>query len=130
VAVVLREQALINELTAGHSAPVVKLDFAAGAKAYRKYRTRSGIFRGLKIAASISMVLVVIMGGFGYWLNHKYAGRALPFSYVGGMSVGGLTQTEIKQALDNRTKELKVTFIDGGLTRTVPESSTILKSLR
>ena len=123
VAVVLREQALINELTAGHSAPVSKLDFAAGAKAYKKYRTRSGIFRGLKIAASISMVLVVVMGGFGYWLNHKYAGRALPFSYVGGMSVGGLRQAEIKQALDNRTKELKVTFLDGGLTRTVPAST-------
>jgi hypothetical protein len=122
VAVVLREQALINELTAGRTAPAVTLDFAVGAKAYKKHRAKSGIFRGLKVAASICMVMIVVLGGFGYWLNHKYAGRALPFSYIGGLSVGGLNQAQIKEALDNRTKELKVTFVDGGLTRTVPAS--------
>jgi hypothetical protein len=122
VAVVLREQEVIRELTAGRTAPAVTLDFAAGAKAYKKHRAKSGIFRGLKVAASICMVMVVVLGGFGYWLNHKYAGRALPFSYVGGLSVGGLNQAQIKEALDNRTKELKVTFVDGGLTRTVPAS--------
>lgn len=122
VTVVLREQELINELTAGHTAPAVKLDFAAGAQMYKKKRSRMSIFRGLKIAAMFGIVTVVALGGFGFWLNNKYAGRALPFSYVGGVSVGGLTQSEIKQALDARTKELKITFVDGGLTRTVPAS--------
>lgn len=123
VTVVLREQELLNEITAGHTAPAITLDFAAGAKAYKKERSRSGIFRGLKVAATIGMVTVFTLGGFGYWLNHKYAGRALPFSYVGGISVGGLNQSQIKQALDERTKELKVTLVDGGFTRTVPAST-------
>lgn len=102
--------------------PVRSLDFVAGAKAYKKSRTRSGILRGLKVAGVMSAVTVMALGGFGFWLNNKYAGRALPFSYIGDVSVGGLTQPEIKAALDNHVKDLKITFVDGGLTRTVPAS--------
>lgn len=123
VAVVLREQEQLKAMTVGHKVPAVTLDFATGAKAYKKHRSRSGIFRGLKVAATLSMVTIFALGGFGFWLNHKYAGRALPFSYVGGISVGGLTQPQIKQALDNHTKELTVTFVDGGLTKTVPATT-------
>jgi hypothetical protein len=123
VAVVLREQEQIKALTAGHTAPAITLDFVSGAQAYKKHRSRAGAFRGLKVAASISGVTIIVLGAFGFWLNHTYAGRALPFSYVGDVSVGGLTQPQIKSALDAHVKELKVTFIDGGLTRTVPASA-------
>lgn len=123
VTVVLREQQQIREMTAGLTAPAISLDFEAGARAYKKTRTRNGALRGLKIATSISVVVIVVVGGFGFWLNNKYAGRALPFSYVGGISVGGLTQSEVKAALDNHVKDLKVTLVDGGLTRTVPAST-------
>ena len=122
VAVVLREQQEIDEIVAEHTAPSVKFDFAIGAQAYKKHHTRDAALKVIKIATSLCMALVVILGVFGFWLNHKYAGRALPFSYVGGMSVGGLTQPQIKHALDEKAKTLTVTFVDGGLTRTVPAS--------
>lgn len=121
-AVVLGEQEQINQIAAGHNATVIKLDFKKGAKVYKKRLVFGAFYTGFKVAATLTMITVFILGAFGIWLNYKYAGRALPFSYVGGISVGGLTQSEIKQALDARSKELKVTFIDGGLTRTVPAS--------
>lgn len=103
--------------------PTKKLDFAAGAKAYKKRRFQGSLAHGAKIGIMISLCAVVAIGGFGFWLNKTYSGRALPFSYVGGISVGGLTEAQIKTALDNRTKELKVTFVEGGFTRTVPASA-------
>ena len=90
--------------------PTKKLDFAAGARAYKKRRFQGSLAHGAKIGIMISLCAVMVIGGFGFWLNKTYSGRALPFSYVGGISVGGLTEPEIKQALDNRTKELKITF--------------------
>ena len=66
------------------------------------------------------MALVIIaLGAVGFALNQKYSGRALPYSYIGNISIGGLTAAEIKTALDLQASETMVTFTEGGLTRTV-----------
>jgi hypothetical protein len=95
------------------------IDFSIGAKAYKKSQTRASFMRGLFIASMIAITFAVIIGGIGLYINYKFAGRALPLTYIGGLRVGGLTQAEIKTALDKRAETITITLIDGGLVRTV-----------
>jgi vancomycin resistance protein YoaR len=95
-------------------------DFAAGAKTYRRSQLKG---KAIKIAIifGISILLLILaLGVIGYVLNQRYAGRALPYTYVGDISIGGLTQPEIKAVLDKRASEIRVTLKEGGLTREVP----------
>ncbi len=101
---------------------VQKMDFSAGAKAHKKKKLTGSVRRGFAISGGILTVLILVVGAFGAILNHKYSGRALPFTYVGNLSVGGLTQEQIKKALDQNAKNMEVTFVDGGLKKTVPVS--------
>lgn len=98
-------------------------DFYVRAKEYKK----SIIYRRLlKISIIIGIavsVIVVILATVGLILNSKYAGRALPYTYVGELSIGGLTEAQINSVLENRAKEVSVILKDGGLTREVPASS-------
>jgi hypothetical protein len=100
-----------------------QIDFSIGAKAFKKRQFLYSISQGLIKAGIAAIVIAFILGAFGLWLNNKYSGRALPLSYIGDISVAGLTQPEIKNLLDSRAKAIEVKFIDGGLVKTVPISS-------
>ena len=104
-----------------HTKPTfTAVDFAASAKIFRRSQLRRRIVR-ISIIVSVLVVLIVAaLGAVGYALNAKYAGRALPYSYIGDMSIGGLTQAEIKALLDERSKTITVTLIEGGLVKEVP----------
>lgn len=98
-------------------------DFAAGAKTYRRSQLKGRAIKMAIIFAVSILVLIAILGAIGYVLNQRYAGRALPYTYVGDISIGGLTQPEIKAVLDKRASEIMVTLKEGGLTREVPVST-------
>lgn len=99
------------------------IDFSAGAKAYKRRQFAYSIVRGFMIASVIALIIATILGSFGFILNKKYYGKALPFSYIGDISVGGMTQAQIKDTLDSRAKAIDVKFVDGALIKTMPLSS-------
>lgn len=103
------------------------LDFAAGAKTYKKRQLVGSIARGFIVSTIIVIIIAAILGSFGFVLNKKYHNRALPFSYIGDISVGGLTQVEIKNILDSRAKAIDVKFVDGNLIKTTPLSTFDVK---
>jgi hypothetical protein len=96
--------------------------FEQNAKAFRRSRVKGKFIKIFLIIAIVVLLIVAVLGSIGYALNNKYKGRALPYTYVGTLSVGGLTQPEIKTALDNKAKEVRVTLVEAGLTRDVPVS--------
>lgn len=98
------------------------VDFAARAKAYRRSQIKHRALKGLLVFGVVVLLIILALGAIGYALNEKYAGRALPYTYVGDISIGGLTQPEIKAALDKRAEEIRVTLTEGGLVRDVPIS--------
>lgn len=98
-------------------------DFAAGAKTYRRSQLKGKAIKIAIIFGITILLLVLALGAIGYALNQRYAGRALPYTYVGDISIGGLTQPEIKAVLDKRASEIRVTLKEGGLTREVPVST-------
>lgn len=97
-----------------------KIDFATGAKAYKRKVITQSVTRALAISVYIMASIAILLAAAGFYINHKYAGRALPFSYVGALSVGGLSEAEVKKALDYRASQLNITLTDGGLVRKVP----------
>lgn len=98
------------------------VDFAARAKAYRRSQIKHKALKGVMVFGIVILLIVLALGVIGYVLNERYAGRALPYTYVGDISIGGLTQPEIKAALDKRAEEIRVTLTEGGLVRDVPIS--------
>ena len=98
------------------------LDFSKGAKAYKKRILKESLLHGFAISVYVLAGFTALLAAGGIYVNHKYAGRAIPFTYIGEISVGGLNEQQIKEALDLRVKEMQITFVDGGLTRTVPIS--------
>jgi hypothetical protein len=111
----------INRALAQQNVPT--LDFSAGAKAYKKRHMKRSAGHGFRVAATLVACTLVAVAGVGFYLNNLYSGRALPFSYVGDVSVGGLSEAQIKKVLDDKVNELTVTFVDGGLQKTVSASS-------
>lgn len=119
VASVLQQAAVPTTTT---NQPVKQVDFKSGAKAYRKSRTFESLAHAFALSVYILIAFAILLAAGGVYVNKKYTGKALPFTYIGDISVGGLTQAEIKSALDTKVKAMQITFIDGGLTRTVPIS--------
>lgn len=107
-------------LANGLNQPIKKLDFVSGAKAFKRSKLRHSIVNGLLKSLIIILVISLSLVAGGVILNVKYGGKALPFTYIGDMAVGGMTQREIKLALDERVASLTVVLIDGGLKREVP----------
>ena len=103
--------------------PDVVPDFARGAKVYKRSRLKRKAIKGAIVVTISILLIMALLGTVGYVLNQRYAGRALPYSYVGDISIGGLTQAEIKTVLDKRSEEIRVTLTEGGLTREVPISA-------
>lgn len=113
---------VVAEMPVTPSRPYRVVDFTASAKAYRRSYFKSRTLKMLLIFSVVVMVIITALGAIGYALNQRYAGRALPYTYVGDISIGGLTQAEIKAALDKRASEIRVTLTEGGLIREVPLS--------
>lgn len=98
-------------------------NFNIRAKEYKKSIIYKRLLK-LSIIIGISVfIIVVILASVGLILNSKYAGRALPYTYVGELAIGGLTEAQINSVLENRAKEVSVILKDGGLTREVPASA-------
>lgn len=104
-----------------------KVDFRVGAKAFRHNVLKNSAFRGLVIGLYLIAAVTTLLAGAGVYINHKYTGRALPFSYIGDISVGGLNEPQVKAALDDKLKTMQISFVDGGLERQVPISQFSVK---
>jgi len=98
------------------------LDFTSGAKTYKRKILQQSVVRGLAISTCVLAIFIALAAAGGVYVNHKYSGRAIPFTYVGDVSIGGLSEQQIKEALDTRAAQIQVSFVDGGLVRTVPIS--------
>ncbi len=109
-----------SSLADGLSPTIKKIDFVAGATAFKRSRIKHSLLNGMIKLFVTVLIIAVILVAIGVALNVKYSGRALPFTHIGGVSVGGMSEVEIKQALDARVSELTVSFVDGGLVKTVP----------
>ena len=99
---------------------IPKVDFKVGAKAHKHSTLKHAAVRGLVVGLYVIAFVMALAASAGFYINYKYANRALPFSYVGDMSVGGLTESEVKAALDEKLSTMQITFVDGGLERQVP----------
>ncbi len=97
----------------------IKIDFAAGAKAFKRSRLKKSMVRGFVVSCVISAAVLLSLAAVGVWVNHHFAGRALPYTYVGTMRVGGMSEAQIKTALDARANETIITLQDGGLQHTL-----------
>lgn len=97
-------------------------DFADGAKAYKHKIMQQSLLRGLFISVCVLAMFIALMTAGGVYVHYKYVGRAIPFTYVGNISIGGLNEQQIKAVLDKRANEITVSLVDGGLVRTVPAS--------
>ncbi len=100
-----------------------KNDFSSSAKAYKRHILAKKIYHGLAITTVILVMISFVIAGLGIYLNMKYTNRALPFAKIGGLSVGGMDKQQINALLDKTSKNLTVTFVDGGLTWSTPAST-------
>ncbi len=103
------------------------IDFSVGAKAYKKRVMHQSLAHAFAVSVYVLVGFATLLAAGGFYVNHKYSGRALPFTYVGDLSIGGLNEAQIKKALDYRVSDMQITFIDGGLVRKVPISQFSIK---
>lgn len=103
------------------------IDFALGAKAHKKQIYKKSLARGLAISIAVVIAFAGVVAAGGLFVNKKYQNKSLPFSYIGELSIGGLTEAQIKEALDLKVSQMSITFVDGGLKRTVPLSQFAAK---
>jgi hypothetical protein len=94
-------------------------EFKARAKQFKRSQIKARLLKKLAIFGIFVAVVVVILAIIGLVLNNRYAGRALPYSYIGDISIGGLTEAEIKAVLDKKANKTVITLTEGGLTRYV-----------
>jgi hypothetical protein len=97
--------------------PLPKIDFEKGAKEFRKKQLVSNLIKGFAEALIIVAIFVSLLTTAGVLINKKFVGRSLPFTYVGNLSIGGKTQSEIKTLLDEHYSHMYITFSEGGLKR-------------
>jgi hypothetical protein len=96
------------------------LDFENNARLYRKKLRVDRWAKRVSHAFYAVSALLVLLGALGIYVNHKYQGKALPYSYVGSISVGGMSESEIINLLQKQNDQMHISFTDGGLTTTVP----------
>jgi len=102
--------------------PVTPVDFTTGAKAFKKTRRFDALLHAFALSVYILIAFAILVAVTGILVNKKYSGRALPMTYIGDLSVSGMSQSQIKAMLDEKVAAMQITFVDGGLTRTVPAS--------
>ena len=101
---------------------IVKTDYKKAAEEYKDSAIAQRIYKYLRRITISLLVITLLLATIGIVINILYANKALPFAKIGSVSVGGLNRSEISSLLSERTKELNVTLIEGGLTRKVPLS--------
>jgi len=97
-----------------------KIDYTTGAKAYKKKRRANNLYNYVCKALFVFGFFGIILVAGGLFINHKFQGRALPLTYIGDISIGGMTKQQIKKTLDDQFGNMMITFVDGGLVRRVP----------
>lgn len=104
-----------------------KIDFSTGAKAYKKKYQLAGLYTGIVRSLYIILSLILVIIAVGAVANYKFSGKALPFTFIGDVSVGGLNKEQIQQKLNAKYQNMTVTFVDGGLVKSVPLSKFYIK---
>ena len=99
------------------------IKFASNAKIYKRQELARRVYLVLLSVTVFLAVVIVALGGIGFYLNSKYVGKALPFAKIGNLSVGGMDRQQITQLLNETSGNLTVTFSDGGLSWTEPVST-------
>jgi hypothetical protein len=99
------------------------IDFALNARLYRRKLLAERWTRRLSIAMYGLLALAVILAVVGFYVDHIYRGRALPYSYVGSVAIGGMSEAQVITALRQQESQLTIRFTDGGLTTIVPVSN-------
>lgn len=102
---------------------VAVVDYSKSAKAFKNHAIGRSIYNALLVVTVLLVFITLFIGGIGFYLNAKYVGKALPFAKIGNISVGGMDKQQIKAVLAKTSNDLSVTFVDGGLTWTVPAST-------
>lgn len=100
----------------------VETDYKKAAEEYKDSAIAQRIYKYLRRLTIFLLVVTLLLATIGIVINILYANKALPFAKIGSVSVGGLNRSEISSLLSDRTKQLNVTLIEGGLTRKVPLS--------
>ena len=98
------------------------VDFATGARVFKKSQMVNNLTRGIFDALYIILAFVLVIMAGGALISWKYHGRALPFTYVGDVAIGGMNKQQIQDTLNARFGSMQVTFVEGGLVRKVPLS--------
>jgi len=98
------------------------IDFELNARMYRRKLLAERWTKRLSIVMYGLLALAVLLAVIGFWVDHIYRGRALPYSYVGSIAIGGLSESQIVTALHQQESQMTISFTDGGLTTTVPVS--------
>lgn len=96
---------------------ITSLDFAIGASIFKKRQRADNLYKALLEALLIILAFVLTIVLIGVVINYKYQGRAFPFTYIGDTSVGGMNKQQVQDLLSQKYDEMKVIFIEGGLTR-------------
>ncbi len=98
------------------------INFALNARLYRRKLLAERWTRRLSNVMYSLLALTVILAVVGFYVDHIYRGRALPYSYVGPVAIGGMSEAQVITALRQQESQLTIHFTDGGLTTTVPVS--------
>lgn len=92
------------------------------AKATPEQQVRKKLNRAQWIFLSVAAVIILVGGSATAYAFH-YSNRYLPKTVVGGVAIGGMTQSEAASALANRTQQ----YLDAPLTLTYQDKSWQLK---
>jgi len=98
------------------------IDFEQNARQFKRRLLAERWARRFSFTIYGLLSLAVILAVIGFYVDHIYRGRALPYSYVGPVSVGGLTKSQIETTLKQQESQMTISFVDGGLTTSVPVS--------
>lgn len=104
------------------------VDFITGARAFKKSQMINNLTRGLLDALYIILAFALVIMTTGVLISWKYHGRALPFTYVGDVAIGGMNKQQIIDTLDARFNNMQITLVEGGLVRQVPISQFNIKA--
>jgi len=100
----------------------VPINFELNARMYRRKMLAERWTSRLSFAVYGLLAIAIILAAIGFYVDHIYRGRALPYSYVGSIAIGGLSKPQIVAALHQQESQMTISFTDGGLTTTVPVS--------
>jgi len=117
-------QTAVNESIAGLIPKRIPepINFELNARLYRRKLLAERWTRRLSFILYCLLALTVILAMVGFYVDRIYRGRALPYSYIGSVAIGGMSEAQVITTLRQQESQLTIRFTDGGLTTTVPAS--------